>query len=666
VTGAALAIVLGLLFVPSLADLSYDLFFRLRPNVTVTGAKVIYLDDLSARKLGQPWDNAAWDRTNHAQLLSRLKDCRAKAVVFDILFDRTNASDNVFLNAIAEALQAGTTVIVGGKIEVSGSGQYQMTNEFAPLPAFEKACPWGLAEWEIGNVPHRRHFPGTDRTPSLAGRTAELILKPPPRDLPAERWINFYGPPGFLPKCSYAQALDPLTPDQTFAQEVCFVGAWPTTPFAGGLRTDEWSTPYSRWGGGKAPGVEITATVYLNLMRHDYLTRLPVWNESLIVVLGGLLFGSGLALCRPTVATGLGILAALAVTAAACGWTWRQHVWFSWLVIAGVQIPTAVAWSALAYTKRLTREKAVLEEKLATAPPPALSRLQPAETPSDADDTPTIVRAGAPSLRPLDWMPAIPDHTLLRRIGKGAYGEVWLARNAIGTYHAVKIIRREDFEESEPFEREFRGLQKFMPISHGHPGLVLILHVGRHDRDGFIYYIMEAADDETTGPKINPDAYSPKNLAKEIRRRGHLPVAECRQLGLDLTAALDFLHEQKLIHRDIKPANIIYVKGSPKFADIGLVTDIATTGRNVTYLGTKGYIAPEGPGTPAADLYSLGKVLYEASMGMQCEMFPELPSTLGQRPDQAELLQLNKVLLKACRQQPGQRYQSAAEMREEL
>jgi len=107
------------------------------------------------------------------------------------------------------------------------------------------------------------------------------------------------------------------------------------------------------------------------------------------------------------------------------------------------------------------------------------------------------------------------------------------------------------------------------------------------------------------------------------------------------------------------------VKGVPKFADIGLVTDIAGTG-GVSYLGTKGYIAPEGPGTPAADLYSLGKVLYEMSTGLGCGLFPELPPTLFQRSDHIEMLSLNKVILQACRQDSGQRYQSAAEMREAL
>jgi len=54
---------------------------------------------------------------------------------------------------------------------------------------------------------------------------------------------------------------------------------------------------------------------------------------------------------------------------------------------------------------------------------------------------------------------AIPDHELLRRIGRGAYGEVWLARNQLGAYRAVKVVYRKDFEQNRPFEREFAGIQ---------------------------------------------------------------------------------------------------------------------------------------------------------------------------------------------------------------
>src|SRR5258707_4523004 len=151
-----------------------------------------------------------------------------------------------------------------------------------------------------------------------------------------------------------------------------------------------------------------------------------------------------------------------------------------------------------------------------------------------------------------------------------------------------------------------------MPISRSHSGFVHVLHVGRDDAAGHFYYVMELADDAILGQEIEVESYSPKNLSSELRRRQRLPADECLQLGLILADALAHLHEANLIHRDIKPSNIIFVQGIPKLADIGLVTQIVVDPKDISYLGTRGYIAPEGPGTPLADIYSLGKVLYEA------------------------------------------------------
>ena len=90
--------------------------------------------------------------------------------------------------------------------------------------------------------------------------------------------------------------------------------------------------------------------------------------------------------------------------------------------------------------------------------------------------------------------PQVPDHELLRPIGHGAYGEVWLARNVMGTLRAVKVVHRHDFGDEHPFDREFRGIQKFEPISRSHPGLVNILQIGRNEAEGYFYYVMELAD----------------------------------------------------------------------------------------------------------------------------------------------------------------------------
>ena len=88
-------------------------------------------------------------------------------------------------------------------------------------------------------------------------------------------------------------------------------------------------------------------------------------------------------------------------------------------------------------------------------------------------------------------VPVIPDHELLRRIGEGSYGEVWLARNVLGDYRAVKVVYRRTFESARPFDREFEGIKQFEPISRSHESQVQILHVGRAD------YALAAAGENT-------------------------------------------------------------------------------------------------------------------------------------------------------------------------
>jgi serine/threonine protein kinase len=205
-----------------------------------------------------------------------------------------------------------------------------------------------------------------------------------------------------------------------------------------------------------------------------------------------------------------------------------------------------------------------------------------------------------------------------------------------------------------------------MPVSRSHPGFVHILHVGRNDEERYFFCVMEAGDDKTTGQKIDPETYSPKTLATELEWRGKITPEECLQLGLALTLALEHLHQSQLIHRDIKPSNIIYVNGAPKFADIGLVTDIRSAGHDVSFLGTEGYIAPEGPGTASADVYALGKVLYEAAMGRDRRLFPEVPTAVLEAPSEGLLRRLNEVIFKACETAANERYQTAAAMHADL
>jgi formylglycine-generating enzyme required for sulfatase activity/serine/threonine protein kinase len=245
-------------------------------------------------------------------------------------------------------------------------------------------------------------------------------------------------------------------------------------------------------------------------------------------------------------------------------------------------------------------------------------------------------------------------------IGRGAYGEIWLARSMTGALRAVKVVYRATFESERAFQREFQGMSSFEPISRAHAGFVDILHVGQtHD---YLYYIMELADDHVAGRAIDIPNYEPRTLKSDLARHHRLSAGESIQLGLSLTEALETLHASDLTHRDIKPSNIIFIDGVAKLADIGLV---AATGQR-SFVGTEGYVPPEGPGTPQADVFSLGKLLYEVSTGKDRLDFPEVDSQLTARPDRQQLLQLNEVLLKACANKTDERYKSAAEMHNDL
>ena len=329
----------------------------------------------------------------------------------------------------------------------------------------------------------------------------------------------------------------------------------------------------------------------------------------------------------------------------------------------------------------------------------------------DANSTPPLARFGVRT--PAGWAPlaseqplpppAIPDYTVLRRIGGGAYGEVWLARNFTGSHFAIKVVHRCLFDHDRPYERELAGIRRFEPISRSHPSQVAIHHVGQNSDQGYFYYVMDLADDanadsqnNTPGgasyrepahgskahstsascnsalqspianlnsPILHPDLYLPKTLKHLLRTRGRLPFAECLDIALALATALEHLHGHGLVHRDIKPSNVIFVGGVPKLADIGLVTSIDAT---QSFVGTEGFFPPEGPGTAQADIFSLGKLLYEIATGKDRREFPELPADLATPEEQAALSELNAIILKACQHDPEKRHASASALREEL
>lgn len=155
---------------------------------------------------------------------------------------------------------------------------------------------------------------------------------------------------------------------------------------------------------------------------------------------------------------------------------------------------------------------------------------------------------------------------------------------------------------------------------------------------------MELGDDLNAGQDINPIEYEARTLRADGKASVRWETSVCIDVGLRLAEALNHLHQNGLAHRDVKPSNVIFVNGKAKLADIGLVA--ARDQR--TFVGTEGFVPPEGPGSAQADIYSLGKVLYEIATGKDRLDFPELPDELPTGLERKRWLELNKIICDVC------------------
>jgi|GEM_PF-6408853 len=248
----------------------------------------------------------------------------------------------------------------------------------------------------------------------------------------------------------------------------------------------------------------------------------------------------------------------------------------------------------------------------------------------------------------------VPDYELIAKCGRGAYGDVYVARSLAGSLVALKII-----EKNSHSEKEFKGLHNYCSRCGNSPYLIKIFHTG--ESQSFFYYTMELADN--SGDENN---YIPSTLAHYLADHKRLPVREVRTLALNLLAGLDTLHGAGLVHRDIKPENIIFVNKVPKLSDIGLVTSFSVA---FSLGGTLGFIPPEklksSSSTKSAtdDLYALGKLIYCAFTGNPPDKFPSIPQDIILDKETKEL---NDVVLVACNKVSHLRFHTISQFRAAL
>lgn len=258
--------------------------------------------------------------------------------------------------------------------------------------------------------------------------------------------------------------------------------------------------------------------------------------------------------------------------------------------------------------------------------------------------------------------PQVSDFDLIRVIGEGGFGRVWLAiSQTTGRLRAVKVIPLHGPGGSNPAGREISSITRLEAnLGRRHPNLLNIHHVGKTAEH--LFYVMDLADDVGGGPGTADADYRPSSLQSQLES-GRLSTDECLQYTRQLLAGLAFLHHSGMIHRDVKPANCLFLGGELKLADFGLLTE---AGPQVSRVGTQTYMPPDGHMDARADVYAAGLVIYEMLSGLPAESFPRLGERAKEIVSDPALDALMKLALRACEPDQRLRFTDARHMLDEL
>jgi serine/threonine-protein kinase len=200
------------------------------------------------------------------------------------------------------------------------------------------------------------------------------------------------------------------------------------------------------------------------------------------------------------------------------------------------------------------------------------------------------------------------DYRVIRRLGKGGMGEVYLVRDTSGNDLAVKVMSAaaDNHEARRRFAREAAAAMEIR-----HPNLVAVYDVGEDPETHLCYISMEYV--------------SGGNVSERLAKSGRFTIREAVAVAAYVADALEAAHRKGVVHRDLKPENIMLTaEGTVKLLDLGIakiaggIDSLKTTAKSV--FGTPAYISPEQAADSStvdtrADVYSLGVILFELLCG---------------------------------------------------
>ena len=347
---------------------SYDVPFALRGPIYPSEVAMVYMDEQSHEALSQPYDKP-WDRSLHAKLLRKLTAEHARAVVFDIVFYDPGPSPAVD-HDFAQAIKDNKRVVLAADYKVENGGALAF---YRPNDLFDDAVEGRIGTdvvYHDSDEMSRYQLPCDPRNDvfSTEAWTAAKFLSVPYTLNDSNKFVpfnlNYYGPSGTIPGVNFATAISDDIATNYFSGKVVFIGARYLTKYTG-QRKDEYPTPYSYWFGGNFTcGVEIQATAFLNILRHDFLQRLPQRVELALLMGFGLVTGFGLVLLRPLLATLTAILLAVLAFYLNYALFIHFHLWFAWMIMVLAQVPTALTCSVVLNSMQLYVERRMYEKTL--------------------------------------------------------------------------------------------------------------------------------------------------------------------------------------------------------------------------------------------------------------------------------------------------------------
>jgi WD40 repeat protein/tetratricopeptide (TPR) repeat protein len=293
---------------------------------------------------------------------------------------------------------------------------------------------------------------------------------------------------------------------------------------------------------------------------------------------------------------------------------------------------------------------------------------------------PVAARSAAAPMPELQKGDRFAGYEIVEKLGRGGMGIVYQARQLNPERDvALKVIRTDrlaDLSEPEQLQwlERFRREARLIASLEQHPNLVTLYEVGEHD--GRPFFTMQLVRGGSLAAAVDGGQWGAGDKESP---------AKAAELVAATARVVHHVHQRGVLHRDLKPGNILLDEsGRPLVSDFGLARRLDQSGSLVAGAieGTAEYMAPEqarglpGAVTTAADVYSLGAVLYALLTGRPPfktgNYYETLRQVIGQEPTPPRALNprvprdLDVVCVKCLEKEPGRRYGSAAALADDL